>query len=208
MSETLVQGDAQSNEQRRKPGASVDHLPLLLANLHSDERRAAVLYEEIRYRLMRFFRLHRPHEAEDLADEALDRVARKLSEGIAIERIEFYAVGVARFVLRERLAATLREARVQQEIAYLNRSRPANEGIDAELYSAALAKCLQRLVNADRSMILSYYGADGAMRIIGRKRLAESLDVSLKALHNRALRLRKQLEQCVAARVGRSREKR
>ena len=208
MSETLVRGDAQSNERRRKPGSSVNGLPLLLASLHSDERRAAVLYEEIRYRLIRFFRLNRPHEAEDLADQVLDRVARKLSDGIAIERVEFYTVGVARFVLRERLAASVREARAQQEIAYLEQSKPASEPIDAELYSAALAKCLQRLVHADRGMILSYYGADGAMRIMVRKRLAESLGISQNALHNRALRLRKQLEQCVEARVGISREKR
>jgi RNA polymerase sigma factor (sigma-70 family) len=165
--------------------------------LDPDERRAGVLYEEIRYRLILFFRLHRPIEAEDLADEVLDRVARKLSEGTAIERIEFYAVGVARYVLRERYAATLREQQAQNQIAYLRQSQGMSEDLSVEDTSEALTKCLQRLADADRAMILTYYGADGAVRIKTRQQLAQQIGISLNALHNRALRLRKQLEQCV-----------
>lgn len=186
------------------PGAGADPIPQLLARLDADQQRAGVMYEELRRRLILFFRLHHPRYAEDLADEVLDRVARKLAEGAEIDRIDFYMIGVARFVLRERLAAAQREQRAQEEIVYLRQSSSTNDP-DPELYSAALTRCLQRLGTSDRVMILRYYGEDGSTRIRARQGLAEQLGINLNALHNRALRLRKQLEKCVSARVNKGR---
>jgi len=185
VSEILRQDNASPPQRRSRRGGGIEHVPLLLARLHADQQRAGVLYEEIRYRLILFFRLNRPQEAEDLADEVLDRVARKLSEGTAIDRIDFYTVGVARFVLRERQAATQREQQAQRQIAYLQ-PQTTREESSSERGPEALAKC---------------YGADGTVRIRARQKLAEELEISLNALHNRALRLRKQLELCVETRL-------
>jgi len=200
VSEILRQDNASPPQRRSRRGGGIEHVPLLLARLHADQQRAGVLYEEIRYRLILFFRLNRPQEAEDLADEVLDRVARKLSEGTAIDRIDFYTVGVARFVLRERQAATQREQQAQRQIAYLQ-PQTTREESSSERGPEALAKCLNRLPRQDRAMILKYYGADGTVRIRARQKLAEELEISLNALHNRALRLRKQLELCVETRL-------
>ena len=141
-----------------------------------------------------------------LADEVLDRVARKLSEGTAIDRIDFYTVGVARFVLRERQAATQREQQAQRQIAYLQ-PQTIQEEPSPERSPEALTKCLERLPHQDRTMILQYYGADGTVRIRARQKLAEELQISLNALHNRALRLRKQLELCVESGLKKMRGK-
>lgn len=199
MSEIQRQDDSSPPQRRPKRGGGIENVPLLLASLHADRQHAGVLYEEIRCRLILFFRLNRPQEAEDLADEVLDRVARRLSEGTVIDRIDFYTVGVARFVLRERQVATQREQHAQRQIAYLQQSQSTEERSSPERSSEALTKCLERLLHQDHTMILKYYGADGALRIRVRQELAEELGISLNALHNRALRLRKQLEQCVEA---------
>src|SRR5271154_647155 len=107
MSDMLLHGGSPQPGSPNE-GKGNEHLSRLLAKLNPDPERAGMTYEELRRRLILFFRLKRPHEAEDLADQVLDRVARRLSEGVEMERIEFYSLGVARFVLRERDTATLR----------------------------------------------------------------------------------------------------
>jgi len=196
-------GEASLRDRTRGSIAANERFARFLAKLHPDLERAGVAYEDLRRRLIIFFRLRREQAAEDLADEVLDRVARRISEGEEIQKVEFYIVGVARFVLRERLAAAQREGRTHQEIAYLQRSSgtwsDGQPAADANL--SALRICLEGLKEADRSMILTYYAADGPKRMRVRQNLAQQLQVSLNALHNRALRLRKQLERCVSNRV-------
>jgi DNA-directed RNA polymerase specialized sigma24 family protein len=188
----------------------IEQLPLLLEKLNDDRHQAGVIYEDLRRRLIIFFRLRRPQEAEELADEVLDRVARRLSEGTEIQAIEFYMVGVARFVLRERHAASQREELARTEMVHLAQMSSAASRMDAssEETSAALNNCLQNLAGDERAMILSYYEAEGSRRIESRLELAKGLGISLNALHNRALRLRKQLERCVETKTRRKDERR
>jgi DNA-directed RNA polymerase specialized sigma24 family protein len=201
-----MNGDPLDEAVRAKPRerATIEHLSLLLTKLDPhDAPAAARAYEELRRRLILYFRLRRPHEAEDLADSVLDRVARRLADGVVIETVESYAVGAARFVLQERYAATQREQRVHQQIGYTYQVEGYPSGILAAIEAgpdvrlAALKNCLSGLESAERGMILEYYGADGSQRMRTRQSLAQKLSLSLNALHNRALRLRKQLERCV-----------
>lgn len=205
MSSAALPGDSPllNGEKRLAPG--IDNLPHLLARLDEDPDTAGRVYEDLRRRLILFFRLRRPQEAEDLADTVLDRVARRLAEGVAIAKVEFYIVGVARFVLRERFAATQRENRAQQDLLYVRQMQATAPALDTtpEASILALGNCLKKLEEAERSMILAYYGADGPKRMRARQALAQNLQISLNALHNRALRLRKQLERCVATQMTR-----
>ena len=203
MSSASLPGEAPLPEDGEKPRAGIDHLPNLLAKLDQDPANAGRAYEDLRRRLILFFRIRRPQEAEDLADTVLDRVARRLADGVDIEKIEFYSVGVARFVLRERFAATAREERARTDLAYAQQMHVAAPALDSspEARVRALADCLKGLEEGERSMILRYYGADGPQRMRVRDGLAQQLRISLNALHNRALRLRKQLEHCVEGRM-------
>jgi DNA-directed RNA polymerase specialized sigma24 family protein len=185
-------------DRENKRGTAIDYLPHLFARLDQNRDTAGRLYEDLRRRLILFFRLRRPQEAEDLADTVLDRVARKIAEGTQIEKVEFYIVGVARFVLRERTAASEHEARARQEMIHVQKMQVALPvELPVETSVLALEDCLKGLGERDRSMILSYYGSDGDGRVRVRQELAQQLGISLNALHNRALRLRKQLERCV-----------
>ncbi|HKP37054.1 MAG TPA: hypothetical protein VJT71_09355, partial [Pyrinomonadaceae bacterium] len=51
----------------------------LLAWLDADRERAGVIYEKIRWRLITIFAARNCVTPEDLADETLDRVARKVA---------------------------------------------------------------------------------------------------------------------------------
>lgn len=167
----------------------------LLARLARDGE-AHVGYERLRQRLIRFFRLHRPVEADDLADLALDRIAQRLQDGVDIEHVPAYALGVARLLLKEAQTREAKQHRAEHDPAWSQFPDP-EETRAIEAAVATLETCLQGLGDPGRELILAYYGADGADRIALRKRLAGQADVSLNALRNRALRLREALERCL-----------
>src|SRR5215813_8995101 len=74
----------------------------LLAKLSADPEVAGVEYEELRRRLITFFGWRGSFFPEDLADETLNRTARKIDEGEEIEKnVIALALGVARFVFLE-----------------------------------------------------------------------------------------------------------
>lgn len=172
---------------------TADRLERLLHALDDDRERAADRYTLLVRRLIAFFGWQRCAEAERLADEVMDRVARRLSEGEAVANVPAYALGVARLVVREAQARQVRDDRAAHELEIL--SRPASTADDTAL--GCLDGCLQRLAPDRRRELLDYYGADVGARIEGRKRQAAALGVSPLALRNRMLRLRHGLETCV-----------
>jgi DNA-directed RNA polymerase specialized sigma24 family protein len=183
----------------------VAHAPFeaLLRRL-GDAGDAGVAYERLRSRLIRFYRLHVPAEAEELADVTLERLARKLHEGIEVVSVPAFALGIARNVLHEARARHARQ-RLAEADPTLRPDAPA-EGAEAkqseEAVLRALLDCLDVTGSDTRTLILAYYGADGAERIAMRQRLAAERGIAVNALRNRALRLREALERCVRARLG------
>jgi hypothetical protein len=176
-----------------------DAFAALMARLNADGPEA-IGYETLRRRLIRFFWVYAPAEADELADVALDRLARKIHEGVAVAAIVPYTLAIARLVLHE---ARARNARRQS--AEIDPALIAAEDSDAsedEAAFAALTACLEAAGGDARALILSYYDADGALRIATRQRLAAERGISVNALRNRALRLREVLEACVRARLG------
>lgn len=160
----------------------------LLGRLGAPER-----YEALRARLIRFFRWERCAESEEMADEVLNRVARRLVEGEAVLHLDAYVSGVGRMVLRE---SATRDRRRERALGRM--PDPAPEEPDT-----AAQECLERhlasLPSSDRALILSYYTGERSARIENRKRLAAQLGVNVNALRNRALRLRARLEAQVRA---------
>jgi DNA-directed RNA polymerase specialized sigma24 family protein len=171
---------------------TADTFERLLATLDSDRERAAIEYERLRYRIIGLLRWWGASSAEQLADQTLDRVARKLTEGAEIPAgsLGAYVRGVARLVFyesgRERLA-----------LAPLTGHEPAAVAPDdAARAGECLDGCLASWHAADRDLLLRYYGAGKASDV--RKRIADELAVSPTALRIRTHRLRTRLERCVA----------
>ena len=163
----------------------------LLATLDPDRERAAVAYERLRYRVIGLLRWWGARSAEQLADEALDRVARKLHEGAAVSKgsLGAYVRGVARLVFYESSREPLEPLTGQEPAAV-----PSNDLASAE---ACLDRCLAAWPAADRDLLLRYYGAGKASDV--RRRIADELNISITALRIRTHRLRTRVERCIAA---------
>ena len=175
-------------------------LDALLARLAADGDEG-VAYETLRRRLIRFFDVYVPADAAELADVVLDRVARRIDEGVEVASVLSYTLGVARMVLHEARARAARR-RVAEVDPTLLPEEDDGDAREIEAALAALSHCLDAAGSDARALILEYYGADGASRIALRQRLARERAISLNALRNRALRLREALEDCVRERLG------
>lgn len=153
---------------------------LLIAALGSDDDVAGERYENLRRRLTDLFAWERCEAPDQLADEALNRLARKLSEGVAIPHLERYAFGIARFLIQED-----QRARRSRQLAL--RQFPSQRADKCpESLIAALEGCLAELPGANRRLIERYYVED-------RTVLAREYGLSLNALRNRAMRIREAL---------------
>ena len=180
---------------------------LLLQRLGANGRPAAAVYEDLRRRLIVYFRLHLPAEAENLADTVFERMAHKVYEGTEVRDVAHYAFGVARLVCLEAQAREQRRREAAADPTLQPQDLPGTDAADAAVdeaaVMAALQNCLRRLDARSSELILAYYTGDGGEGRRARGRLAQALGLSLNALRNRALRIREALELCVAGKLGR-----
>lgn len=168
-------------------------LARLLAALDPDSARAANRYEELRLKLIRFFEWERSEIPDRDADETLNRVARRLAEGVEMKSPGAFAYGIARFILREQAAEAKRKERALAELATHTRaeSKPEDEALQD-----CLERCLASLPPEARWLLEKYYSGTDSERIPIRRTLADELRVGANALRNRVLRLRARLESC------------
>lgn len=181
-----------------------ENFELLLEWLDPDRERAGARYEEIRRALIKIFAGRGCPEAEDLADETLARVCRKvrLVAPAYVGDPAVYFYGVARNVHLESLRQSRRRAERLRAVENSALGGGGNRAPDFEREYDCLESCLAELPEAARRLVLEYYADSGAARITRRKRLAERLRVGAGVLRLRAFRLRAALERCVRARLG------
>jgi len=164
----------------------------LLRSLDADPTRAAVRYEEMRRKLAKFFEWRGCPPAEEHADEVLDRVARRLDEGIEILNVGAYCYGIARLLLREVATRAERQRGALAELAASGRPAAAD---DAEM--RCLEHCLGQLDAVSRAQIVEYYERERRDRQKHRREMAERLGIAPNALRIRLHRVRRTLEECL-----------
>lgn len=170
-----------------------DGLKSFLALLSDDPERAGELFVHLQGKLIRYFGWNLCSNVEELADEVLDRVARRVAEGEQIGSPVSYVLGVARRVLlesRPRLLTLPLEGDVEA---------PRNEADPGDF--ARLDACLEAIPPESRAMLLEYYSAEAGERIRVRQEMADRMGLSGNALRNRCLRLRKSLQDCMERRT-------
>jgi hypothetical protein len=176
----------------------------LLLRLDPDRNRAGEKYEDIRWRLIKFFQYGFCVEAEDLADETFDRVAEKLAaEKEAIRDVAAFVWGVAKRIRQEALRREVKTVRMPDlpgaEGSFADARVTDNSQrnlSEAEKRLTCLRKCLQHLSAGDRRLLLTYYSPRGD-RIGGRRRLAQENEMTALNLRVRANRLRFKMEQYI-----------
>ncbi len=164
----------------------------LLDWLDLDRETAGNHYENIRSELIGRFRAHGCATPEDLADETINRVARKLREigpaYIGDRRPYFYRV--AHYVHLEYLRGKVEVIEIADDIATTPR-----DNIEPEF--ACLDRCLSCLPDQNREIIVTYYQGERRKKIELRKHLAASLQIELPMLRLKAQRIRQKLKRCI-----------
>ena len=161
----------------------------MLEWLDSDREQAAIKYEQIRRSLIKIFVGRGCLDAEDLADETINRVTSRLDQ----IKTEFrgdpalYFFKVANFIYME----------------YLRRKPPQPDPLppvdsnQVEVEYRCLESCISQLSEENRYLLLKYYGAEGRDKVEHRKRLAEELGIAPNALRIRAYRIRLAVQECI-----------
>ena len=172
----------------------------LLATLDADREQAGAKYESLRVRLVKFFEWRNCESAEELTDTVFDRLVKKIQAGEQIQNINAYAATVAQFVFKEdcrratRLFQTIEDNPAIENLTATGKLAETDETDDARF--DCLEKCLTEFSDENRRLITAYYDTDEQTMIATRKRLADSLEVSLNTLRIRVCRLKAKLEVC------------
>jgi DNA-directed RNA polymerase specialized sigma24 family protein len=171
-----------------------------LALLDASRAAAGVKYEFLRARLIKFFEWRNCETAEDLADTVFDRILRKIAEGERIQNVNAYAAGVAQFVFKEDLRNPARQSESLEENPnvqnFAGEGAPQNDETE-NLRFDCLEKCLSAMDSETRRLLIAYHDTDERTMIEARRRIAESLEISLNTLRIRVCRLKSKLENCV-----------
>jgi DNA-directed RNA polymerase specialized sigma24 family protein len=161
----------------------------LLGWLDPDPERAGLMYEKIRWRLVAVLASRGCICPEELADETIDRVARRVIDIQAsyVGDQAIYFLGVMNNVHHEYLKRPLMP-------------RPPEPDVDVEAKErtySCLEKCLDKLSPGSRRMIEQYYAENKRAKIDLRRRIAAELGIGLSTLRLRALRIREKLQTCI-----------
>ena len=162
----------------------------LLMWLDPDPERAGLTYEKIRWRLVAILASRGCTCPEELADDTIDRVARRVIDIQAsyVGDQAIYFLGVMNNVHHEYLKRPMMP-------------RPPALDDNAETKERTyrcLEKCLDKLSANSRRMIEQYYAEDKRAKIDLRKRIAAELGIGLSTLRLRALRIRDKLQTCIS----------
>jgi RNA polymerase sigma factor (sigma-70 family) len=173
----------------------------LLTWLDSDREQAGRKYEHIRKSLIKIFAWRGCAEAEDLADETINRVARKVPEIASTYKGNpaLYFYGVGRKLLLEYQKQQLRRAPQEPdaESAVNITGEEAASAAELERRHDCLEQCLQKLSESNHALIRDYYQRDLQTKGDSRRELARRLGASAGALRVRAHRLRADLLDCI-----------
>jgi RNA polymerase sigma factor (sigma-70 family) len=167
----------------------------LLAWLHPDRELAGEKYEVIRRGLMLFFERRGCYEAAELTDETINRVIKKLPEirdTYSGEQAKYF-YGVARYIYQEYLRTP------RAKIVPTEQSEPVAPDDSAlqERKDGCRRRCLDRLPNEDRDLIIGYYLKEKREKTEHRRKLAVQYGMTSNSLSVKAFRIRSALHKCL-----------
>lgn len=162
--------------------------------LDSDREKAAIKYETIHRKLIKFFTCRGCLEVEDLADITIARIIKKIHKitETYVGDPTLYFYGVARKIHLERCKLD----RFTNQVVSLP-APPEEDNSEKEQRHDCLERCLNKLKAEERQMVLDYYKGDKTEKIERRKDMAEERGISPNTLRIRVYRLRATLQECM-----------
>lgn len=154
----------------------------LLAWLDPDRDKAAIKLLKIRSTLESIFARRRCQPIEELADEVISRVTRKLPEVEATytgsKALYFY--GFVEFVYRYHIRSINKPIPLP----------PPPPDPPNEMKYRCLDECMGKLTPEERQLLRRYYRDERKVKIDNRKALADELNITMITLRTRAHRLK------------------
>lgn len=175
--------------QKKNWELSQESFESLLRWLNSDREQAGKRYEDIRARLIKIFGSRGCAEPDLLADETINRVAKRVEEISQTYEGDpaLYFYGVANKIHLEQL-------RKQKRIE-IPQVVPDKDDYEEEY--VCLEDCIGHLPALSRDLVLQYYEHKQQDKIAQHQHLAERLGIGLNALRIRAHRARSMLRKCI-----------
>lgn len=173
----------------------------LLDWLDTDREGAGMKYNVIHSGLIRIFVSKGLNNAEDLADEVVNRVIARLPdirENYNGEPARYFH-GVARNIILE----TYRRKEIAIEVTAVTEFVDPIIGIERE----CLDSCLRVLTPEKRDLVLDYYLYEGHDKVEHHKSMARKLGITEGALRGRVHQIKSGLEKCVKQCIDRKRNK-
>jgi RNA polymerase sigma factor (sigma-70 family) len=177
------------------PPKSLDEI---LAWLDPERDVAVSMYLQLRNDLAKLFALNHCSDPEWLADETLDRAAKKVQD--VRETYEgnpkLYFYGIARNLIKE-------ESKRVKRFTSLDGIDPPAQIISetdeetAEMREECLDSCLKKLSAEKRKLIRDYYAKEKQAKIDHRAELSQQLGINIETLRVRVHRIRNSLHQCI-----------
>jgi RNA polymerase sigma factor (sigma-70 family) len=165
--------------------------------LDTDRDAAGQKYELIRDSLIKIFYARGCYDAaEELADETIDRVIKKidkLAETFEGEPAR-YCHGVAKNVFLEYLRRPKTAELPPDIMEQIKVDMTENE---ADIRS--LHKCLKKLKPEQRRLIVGYYEGEKGDNIKRRKEIEQEFNITNETLRIRIYRIKKNLQECIRA---------
>jgi len=176
----------------------------LLAWLDEDRGRAGEKYESIRHSLIKIFAWRGLNDAEDLADETINRVTLKVDGLIGSYKGDptMYFYAVAKNLMLEATKSRQRHQRMPLAALKSLAAGPDSDELEAELRAEALDRCLSKLTKEHRRLLINYYREQKESKITRRKAMAKTLDLRGNTLRVRVHRIRAKLEGCVRSELA------
>jgi DNA-directed RNA polymerase specialized sigma24 family protein len=177
--------------------SDVEEFRALLARLDSNETEATKKYQHLRENLVRHcFKAHEFLRADELADQTLDILARKLSSE-DIVKLDSYAYKI----LDNLLLANQRRRRPtillsENTPAGDNPERTVIEKIDGEKKVECFLQCVGRLNTTERWLLFAYNPHEECDVEERRRQIAIKLGIGAGTLRTRMTRLRTRISRC------------
>jgi DNA-directed RNA polymerase specialized sigma24 family protein len=204
MREPLISEKVESDKQ------PADGQPFgsLLEWLGPEREEAGSIYEQVRFKLINLFEFQGCPFPEELADDTIERAARKISEGGVTRPADPYVYfrGIARNVLleywkaRKRNSTTVLDDLPASDHPSVNPTELERQNTtrkEKERMLECMEYCLNKLPPDSREIFIEYNRSERRERIDNRMLLAQKSGIDINALRARIVRIRERLQKCV-----------